>query len=106
MLMIGGTAALQGSIKFWCLLHRAHHRWTDTDKDPYNAQRGFWYAHVGWLLLDNIYVTDHVNIDDLKSDPLVRWQHRNFQWFGPFMTLIFPAIVAGIFWGDLRVKHT
>ena len=42
--MFGGTGALQGSIKWWSLLHRAHHRYTDTEQDPYNSQRGFFYS--------------------------------------------------------------
>eukprot|EP01084_Bolivina_argentea_P244778 409985_1 len=89
-LMLGGSGALQGSIKWWSLLHRAHHRWTDTDFDPYNIQRGFFYAHVGWLLLDNTRVNKNVNIQDLKNNPIIRWQHVNFIWFGPFMAFIFP----------------
>ena len=46
ILMIAGSGALQGSIKFWCLLHRAHHRWTDTDLDPYNAKRYDIYLYI------------------------------------------------------------
>ena len=49
-LMIGGTGALQGSIKWWSLLHRAHHRWTDTDSDPYNHKEVF-----GIHMLDGYY---------------------------------------------------
>jgi len=48
---LGGAAAFQGSAKWWCRNHRAHHRYTDTDKDPYNARRGFFYAHMGWILV-------------------------------------------------------
>jgi stearoyl-CoA desaturase (delta-9 desaturase) len=101
-LMVGGTGALQGSIKWWCLLHRAHHRYTDTEDDPYNAQRGFFYAHFGWLLLDNVKVKKSVDIDDLKAVGCIRWQHRNYHWFGPFMSLIFPTLVCSLLWGDIR----
>jgi hypothetical protein len=37
-LIFAGSGALQGSIKWWCGGHRVHHRYTDTEKDPYNAQ--------------------------------------------------------------------
>jgi fatty-acid desaturase len=30
--------------------HRAHHRYTDTDKDPYNVKKGFLWAHIGWVI--------------------------------------------------------
>jgi len=101
--MCFGSGALEGSIKWWCLLHRAHHRWTDTDHDPYNSQRGFFYCHVGWLLLDNITVTKEIDINDLKSQPMIRWQHQNYLWFGPFMTFLFPALVGyALCDGDFR----
>jgi len=51
-LMLGGTAALEGSVKWWCGGHRVHHRYTDTPKDPYNAKHGFWWAHMGWMLIN------------------------------------------------------
>jgi stearoyl-CoA desaturase (delta-9 desaturase) len=51
LLAIGGAAAFEGSIKWWSRNHRAHHRYTDTDKDPYNARRGFFYSHLGWMLM-------------------------------------------------------
>lgn len=36
----GGASALEGSIRFWCWGHRAHHRFTDTEKDPYTVHKG------------------------------------------------------------------
>ncbi|KAJ6036817.1 cytochrome P450 [Penicillium herquei] len=39
-LAIIGASAGHGSIKFWSRGHRAHHRFVDTDKDPYNIQNG------------------------------------------------------------------
>lgn len=35
-----GAGAVEGSIKWWARGHRAHHRYTDTDLDPYNAHKG------------------------------------------------------------------
>ena len=45
--------------------HRAHHRYVDTDKDPYAAIKGFWYAHIGWMLVK----TEHESIGhvDIKG---------------------------------------
>eukprot|EP01083_Nonionella_stella_P159152 518887_1 len=42
ILMLSGSAAGQRSVKAWCKMHRTHHRYTDTDKDPHNITRGFW----------------------------------------------------------------
>src|SRR6185437_13858820 len=40
--LIFGSCALQNSALNWAADHRLHHRYTDTDKDPYNAGQGFW----------------------------------------------------------------
>ncbi|OJJ32653.1 hypothetical protein ASPWEDRAFT_70336 [Aspergillus wentii DTO 134E9] len=45
-----GAGAGEGTIKQWCRDHRAHPRYADTDHDPYNVQRGFFYAHIGWII--------------------------------------------------------
>lgn len=46
---MAGAGAVQGSIKWWSRGHRAHHRYTDTELDPYNAHWGFFWSHVGEL---------------------------------------------------------
>ena len=25
---------------------------TDSEDDPYSASRGFWYSHIGWILVE------------------------------------------------------
>ncbi|MFT4712389.1 MAG: stearoyl-CoA desaturase (delta-9 desaturase) [Candidatus Azotimanducaceae bacterium] len=77
---IGGTLAVQNSIRVWCADHRHHHRYTDhVDKDPYSAQRGFWYSHMGWMLRDyQAAEKDFSNIKDLDKDPIVVWQDKHY----------------------------
>jgi stearoyl-CoA desaturase (delta-9 desaturase) len=53
ILAILGSIALQGPLRWWVGHHRAHHRAPDTDDDPYNARKGFWYSHVLWLKRQN-----------------------------------------------------
>ena len=50
LLMLMNSIANQGSIFHWARDHRVHHKHSETTADPHNAQRGFFYAHVGWLL--------------------------------------------------------
>jgi len=102
IVLLIGAGALQGSCLYWSILHRAHHRWTDTEKDPYNSKRGFFYAHIGWLF----YKTERINtnvlfVEDLKKNPYVRWQNNWFRLLGPFMGLGFPALVCSL-WGDTK----
>lgn len=99
-LAIAGTGSAQGSIKWWARGHRAHHRYTDTDLDPYNAHRGFWYSHIGWMLLKPRRKPGVADVSDLSKDPVVRWQHRNYLPLVFSMAFFFPSLVAGLGWGD------
>jgi stearoyl-CoA desaturase (delta-9 desaturase) len=46
-----GGGAVEGSIRWWSRDHRAHHRYTDTTKDPYSVRKGLLYSHFGWMLM-------------------------------------------------------
>lgn len=43
-LMIGQTIAGQNSVYTWCRDHRMHHKFSETDADPHNSKRGFFFA--------------------------------------------------------------
>jgi len=105
LLAIGGAAAFEGSIKWWSRNHRAHHRYTDTDKDPYNARRGFFYSHLGWMLMkQKAGQVGFADITDLQRDPLVRWQHKYYPLISITAGFVFPTLFAclwGDFWGGL-----
>lgn len=78
VLAILGAASWQNTIIEWSSDHRRHHRHTDQPDDPYNATRGFWWSHVGWILIAGKYDGDLSNVHDLKDDPICSWQHRNY----------------------------
>lgn len=42
--------AYQNSIYTWGRDHRVHHKYSETDADPVNIERGFFFAHCGWLM--------------------------------------------------------
>ncbi|RKO93086.1 hypothetical protein BDK51DRAFT_34370 [Blyttiomyces helicus] len=46
VLSMMGPMVEQRSIRRLTVRHTPHHT---TDDDPYNATKGFWYSHVGWL---------------------------------------------------------
>ncbi|GBN29402.1 Stearoyl-CoA desaturase 5 [Araneus ventricosus] len=64
----------------WCRDHRVHHKFTETDADPHNIKRGFFFAHIGWLMCKkHPYVAKKgktVFLEDLLADPIVRFQRR------------------------------
>ena len=46
-----GALALQGGPVFWVGGHRQHHGFTeDNQKDPYSANKGFWWSHIMWIM--------------------------------------------------------
>ncbi|ANB11534.1 stearoyl-CoA 9-desaturase [Sugiyamaella lignohabitans] len=100
-LLLVGSGAGEGSVKWWSNGHRTHHRFTDTEKDPYDARRGFMFSHMGWMMFhQNPQLKGRTDISDLIADPLVRFQHKHYLYFLFAMAYVFPTLVAGFGWGD------
>lgn len=101
-----GAAATQNSILVWTSGHRRHHRHVDDNQlDPYSAQRGLWFSHIGWMLRD--YPTgkeDFSNVPDLQRDPIVAFQHKYYAPLSVATNLAPPLLlgaIAGDVWGYL-----
>ena len=76
-LLVMGGWAVQNSALMWCADHIRHHAHTDEEADPYNASKGFWHSHVGWLFFDTPYREDRFAAK-LRTDPMIMWQHRYY----------------------------
>jgi stearoyl-CoA desaturase (delta-9 desaturase) len=92
VLAFGGAAFEQSAMR-WAALHRLHHRYTDTDLDPYNIKRGFFYAHVGWILV-RIPDVDYAIVRDLARDPLVNHQHQHYRIWSNLWGLVVPLLIG------------
>lgn len=61
-------------------LYRVHHKFTETDADPHNARRGFFFSHIGWLMVrkhkDVFEKGASVDMSDLEKDPIVMFQKK------------------------------
>ncbi|TFK41657.1 delta 9-fatty acid desaturase protein [Crucibulum laeve] len=101
-LSIMGAGAVEGSIKWWSRGHRAHHRYTDTDLDPYNAHKGFFYSHIGWMLLKPRRKPGVADVSDLTKSEVVRWQHKHYISLILIMGFLVPTLVAWLGWGDAK----
>jgi stearoyl-CoA desaturase (delta-9 desaturase) len=84
-LLIAGGWALENSALKWASDHIRHHAHCDRETDPYNAQRGFWYSHCGWLFFDDPYADDKY-ASRLGQDRVVIWQHRYYV----------PIVISGL----------
>lgn len=64
----------------WAHDHRVHHKYSETDADPHNATRGFFFSHIGWLLCrkhpEVIAKGRQLDIADLQADPVLRFQKK------------------------------
>ena len=92
-LLLGG-ASFQGSVLKWATDHRRHHRYVDTEKDPYNINQGFWYAHIGWLMVEDDPTYKGQFAQDLLSDKWVYLQHKYYLCVAFGMGVIFPTLVG------------
>jgi stearoyl-CoA desaturase (delta-9 desaturase) len=92
--LLFGAAAVQNSALKWAADHRRHHRRVDTEADPYNIRRGFWWAHMGWLFWQDPPGKPQ-DVDDLERDPLVRFQDR---FYLPLAILFGAALPAAVGW--------
>jgi stearoyl-CoA desaturase (Delta-9 desaturase) len=76
-LLVAGGWALENSALRWCADHIRHHAKCDQTEDPYNATKGFWYSHCGWLFVTTDLRDEKYEVR-LRKDPLVMWQHRYY----------------------------
>jgi len=76
-LVLAGGLALQNSALKWGADHLRHHSHCDQEADPYNAKRGFWFSHCGWLFINDVHA-DERYATRLRQDPTVMWQHQYY----------------------------
>ena len=103
LLLAFGGASCQNSALKWSSEHRDHHRYVDQADDPYNIHKGFFYAHIGWVLLKDPKLTFE-NVRDLQEDKLILWQHRNYWMIAVVLGFVVPFLAGVAFgrpWGAL-----
>lgn len=88
----------------WVRDHRVHHKFSDTDADPHNANRGLFFSHVGWLMQkkhpDVLRRGREVDMSDILADPVVQFQQK---YFGPLLltfSFLIPISVPCLLWGE------
>ena len=105
--MICGSMALQNTIVKWCSDHRRHHKKLDTDEDPYSITKGFFHAHIGWILKKGDYNID--NVSDLEEKSAVKFQSKFYWTMAVMLSFILPLMIGllygrplgGLLWGGI-----
>ncbi len=102
----------QRGVLWWAAHHRAHHLYSDTERDLHSAkQDGFWHSHVGWVFADNSE-TDWKRIKDFAQYPELVWLNK--YWIVPpivtgVLTLVlfgWPGLFIGFFASQVLVWHS
>lgn len=104
-----GCMAAQGPLQFWVATHRKHHITSDTDDDPHSphafgeglgaALRGWWHAHLGWMLRPMPSdLAKHLR--DLRRDTVVLRCDRYYSvWVA--LGLLLPGLLGVAVGGDM-----
>lgn len=102
--LIFGAAAFENSALKWAADHRRHHRYVDEEADPYSIRKGFWWAHIGWVLMRDPPGLPPSPVGDLERDPLVRLQRRFYVPVAVAAGFLLPTAIGwllGDAWGAL-----
>ena len=109
VLTLAGSMAFEGAVIDWVATHRRHHAFTDRPGDPHSPYRygtsavgqvrGLFYAHVGWLLVNEPTSVPRY-APDLLRDPMIRRVDRAF----PLLcvaSLVLPFLIGWAVTGSL-----
>ena len=107
LLMCFDCIAMQNSILIWSRDHRLHHKYAETHADPHNANRGFFFAHVGWLLMlkhpQVLIKGRNIDLSDLRNDPVIMFQHRFYLPLCLLFSMVLPTLIPWYFWNEQLV---
>jgi stearoyl-CoA desaturase (Delta-9 desaturase) len=105
------TSAQRG-VLWWAAKHRWHHKYSDTELDVHSpVQRGFLYAHVGWIFVPRNNETNYAMVRDLARYKELVWLDRH-----PYLPAIllgvatwliagWPGLVVGFCWSTVVLWH-
>lgn len=73
-LALAGSVCMQRGALWWAANHRKHHQYSDTELDPHSPiAHGFWYAHIGWVMKKDSFITDYSRVRDFARFPELKW---------------------------------
>ncbi|MGA7696139.1 MAG: fatty acid desaturase [Candidatus Sulfotelmatobacter sp.] len=88
MAFLAETSGQKG-VLWWAAHHRVHHRHADQDPDIHSPlKRGFWWAHVGWVLSNEYDKYDPALIQDFGKYPELRWLDKHY--------MVPPVVLAAV----------
>jgi stearoyl-CoA desaturase (delta-9 desaturase) len=111
VLAVLGSMGGQGPVINWVSNHRRHHQHSDQVGDPHSPNltddgrplggfRGFWHAHIGWMLGGDL--TNAVQYSkDLLRDPMIKRINQLYPlWIA--VSIVIPTALAALMRGSLE----
>jgi len=84
---LAGAPAIKQKPLWWAYQHRHHHQHSDEKCDVHSPnQRGFWWAHIGWITSARNFPTDYSQVRDLAKYPELVFLNR--------FDSVVPAVLA------------
>lgn len=103
LVMLQTTTAMK-SVITWVRDHRTHHKFSETNADPHNSKRGFFFSHIGWLLVrrhpDVIKKGKTIDMSDVEQDPIVRFQKNHYLKIFVLLGVILPTAIPCMLWNE------
>jgi stearoyl-CoA desaturase (delta-9 desaturase) len=78
----------QKGVLWWGAHHRDHHKHSDDPEDVHSpVQKGFWWSHVGWIMVRRYTPTNLHRIADFAKYPELVWLNKYY---------LVPPIALGV----------
>ncbi|KAF8011711.1 hypothetical protein BT93_J2097 [Corymbia citriodora subsp. variegata] len=93
-----GVLAVQRDPIYWVSIHRYHHQYCDSERDPHSPLEGFWFSHMSWLFdIDFMYQKcgGPNNVGDLQKQPFYRFLHNTY-FAHPIALAILLYVLGGV----------
>ena len=95
--LLGASAAQRGPL-WWACQHRHHHQHADHEEDIHSPRlKGFWWAHVGWILCSKNFHTNYRRVRDWVKFPELVFLNR-------FDSLV-PLALGVVLFGAGSILH-
>jgi stearoyl-CoA desaturase (delta-9 desaturase) len=112
-LAIAGSMAGLGPLISWAAMHRRHHQCADHEGDMHSPNlhgkslrgriRGFFHAHVNWMIRHEYPNIFHYTPDLLEDRAILRTSRRYQAWvlLGLAIPTMLGGLISGSWWGAL-----
>ncbi|CAG9809490.1 unnamed protein product [Chironomus riparius] len=92
------------TVSMWVRVHRTHHKFADTDKDPTSMKYGLLHAAIGWFLIEQTpeckRELERIYMDDITADSDLNFQLKYYPILYVLITIALPTIIPYYFWNE------